>query len=374
MTIFWNNLRRIFGKPVNLVLMVVVPVVLNIFFISVNSMGVSYTIGVIDCDQSELTETLIAELEDRAEIVYLKDNEALIRSGLLNSEIDLALKFPENYAQSLMNGEAAKAQTFAIQETNVSEPITMLISSFTAAAQEFGKQSNGNAEKFYAAINDYVNGSFAAVYESFEFTPEENVSRAVTSLGYLAMGMMFLMSFATTLLLEDKLTRVYSRLMTTPLTRASYLLQHLLSYLIVAIIQIVVIINLIPAIVDISFGSTVSMQLQVMLVTLLFAVVCIAIGLTISRFSKNSVVSGALVGLVNFPLLMLGGCMWPRELMSETLQRIGDFLPTTWFLVAAEEVLYGNGLGAAGKYLLYLGALAAVLLIVSFTVKTDDKC
>ena len=66
--------------------------------------------------------------------------------------------------------------------------------------------------------------------------------------------------------------------------------------------------------------------------------------------------------------------MWPRELMSETLQRIGDFLPTTWFLVAAEEVLYGNGLGAAGKYLLYLGALAAVLLIVSFTVKTDDKC
>jgi ABC-2 type transport system permease protein len=71
---------------------------------------------------------------------------------------------------------------------------------------------------------------------------------------------------------------------------------------------------------------------------------------------------------------MLGGCMWPRDLMPEGLQRVGDFVPTTWFLKAAEEVLYENGLGAAWKELALLGGLAAILITVSFLVETDDKC
>ena len=187
------------------------------------------------------------------------------------------------------------------------------------------------------------------------------------------MGMMFLMTFATTLLLEDKETRVYSRIITTPVTRASYLFQHLLSYLIVAVIQIALIFLIIPNIVEISFGSTTTIEFETMLVTLLFSGVCIAIGLTVSRFSKSSSIAAALVSLINFPVLMLGGCLWPREIMPEGVQRIGDFMPTTWFLNAASSVLNGEGLGAAGKEMLLLGGLILILLILSFVVKTDEK-
>lgn len=373
MTVLMNNLRRIFGRPINIILMIVVPVVLNIFFISISGSAQKYTIGVIDCDKSQLTESLLNELSEEAEIKEIEDNEEIIRSALLNSEIDLALKFDENYAQKIMNGEDAKIQTFAITETNLSEPIRILISSFASSAREIGRQADGDSEKFYKAIEAYVDGTFSAEYDNFEFSSKEKVSRAVTSLGYLAMGMMFLMTFATTLLLEDKETRVYSRIITTPVTRASYLFQHLLSYLIVAVIQIALIFLIIPNIVEISFGSTTTIELETMLVTLLFSGVCIAIGLTVSRFSKNSSIAAALVSLINFPVLMLGGCLWPREIMPESVQRIGDFMPTTWFLNAASSVLNGEGLGAAGKEMLLLGGLILVLLILSFAVKTDEK-
>lgn len=373
MTVLMNNLRRIFGRPINIILMIVVPVVLNIFFISISGTAQKYTVGVIDCDKSQLTESLLNELSEEADIKEIEDNEETIRSALLNSEIDLALKFDKNYAQKIMNGEDAKIQTFAITETNLSEPIRILISSFASSAREIGRQADGDSEKFYKAIDDYVDGTFSAEYDNFEFSSKEKVSRAVTSLGYLAMGMMFLMTFATTLLLEDKETRVYSRIITTPVTRASYLFQHLLSYLIVAVIQIALIFLIIPNIVEISFGSTTTIELETMLVTLLFSGVCIAIGLTVSRFSKSSSIAAALVSLINFPVLMLGGCLWPREIMPESVQRIGDFMPTTWFLNAASSVLNGEGLGAAGKEMLLLGGLILILLILSFVVKTDEK-
>ena len=130
---------------------------------------------------------------------------------------------------------------------------------------------------------------------------------------------------------------------------------------------------IVPKIVDISFGSTTSIVLQVMFVTFLFACVCIAIGLAISRFAKNNSTVGAVVSLVNFPVLMLGGCMWPKEIMPEAIQKIGSFMPSDWFLTAAKTALNGEGLGAAIKEIGLMVGLVAVLLIISFVIKTDDN-
>lgn len=374
MTVLLNNLKRIFLKPINIVLMIVVPIVLNLFFISINNTVQLYDIGVIYNDQSELTDKIVEEIKVGANVVEYEDDIDLINSALLNSDIIMAVRFPENYTKDIIDGKCPKVEIFKIEENTDSVPITMLLASFSTNCGEIGKLCKGDEDKFYDVLEDYVDGIFSTEYENFELSKGENIYRAVSSLGYLAMGMMFLMSFATTLLLEDKVTRVYARLLTTPTTRASYMLQHLLSYVLVAFVQVVLIISILPSIVDIQFGETFGVTLQVMLVTLLFSTTCIAIGLTISRFSKNSVVAGAFVGLVNLPVLMLGGCMWPRDLMPEWLQKVGDYVPTTWFLKAAEEVLYENGLGAAWKELALLAGLAVILLTISFVVKTDDKC
>ena len=376
MTVLLNNLRRIFLKPVNIVLMVVVPIVLNLMFISIYNTEQRYEVGIIDLDDSKLTAAIIEEMQIAANTHEYENDDSVINSALLNSVINMAIRFPENYAQDMIDGKGPKVEIFAIEENSDAIPLTMLVAGIGTNCNEIGKLCEGDEDKFYEVVDDYLEGTFQTEYENFDLSKGEEIERAVNSLGYLAMGMMFLMSFATTLLLEDKVNRVYSRILTTPTTRASYLLQHLLSYVIVAAVQVVLIITLLPVIMEgeLSFGDTFGVTLQVMLVTLIFATACIAIGLTISRFSKNNVVAGAFVSLVNLPVLMLGGCMWPRDLMPEWLQKVSEFVPTTWFLKAAEEVLYENGLGSAWKEIALLLGLAVVLITVSFVVETDDKC
>ncbi len=376
MTVLLNNLKRIFFKPINIVLMIVVPIALNLMFISIFGAEQKFEIGIIDLDDSKLTASIVEELKSAANTHEYENDVDAINSALLNSNISMAIRFPENYAQDMIDGKRPKVEIFAIEENTDSVPVTMLIASIGSNCGEIGKLCKGDEEMFYNTVEDYLAGAYQAEYKTFDLSKGEEIERAVSSLGYLAMGMMFLMSFATTLLLEDKLTRVYSRILTTPTTRASYLLQHLLSYVIVALVQVVLIISLLPVIMngEISFGDSFGVTVQVMIVTLIFATACIAIGLAVSRFSKNNVVAGAFVSLVNLPVLMLGGCMWPRELMPEWLQKVGDFVPTTWFLKAAEDVLYGNGLFSAWKELGLLLGLAAILITVSFVVETDDKC
>lgn len=376
MTVLLNNLKRIFLKPINIVLMIVVPIVLNLMFISIFNAEQMYEVGIIDLDDSKLTASIIEEMKIAANTHEYENDDAVINSALINSTINMAIRFPENYAEDMINGKCPKVEIYAVEENTDSVPLTMLVAAIGTNCGEIGKLCDGDEDKFYDCVEDYLEGTFQTEYKNFDLSKGEQIERAVNSLGYLAMGMMFLMSFATTLLLEDKMSRVYSRILTTPTTRASYLLQHLLSYVIVAAVQVVLIISLLPVIMDgqLSFGDSFGVTLQVMLVTLIFATACIAIGLTVSRFSKNNVVAGAFIGLVNLPVLMLGGCMWPRDLMPEGLQKVGDFVPTTWFLKAAEEVLYENGLGAAWKELALLGGLAAILITVSFLVETDDKC
>jgi ABC-2 type transport system permease protein len=57
--------------------------------------------------------------------------------------------------------------------------------------------------------------------------------------------------------------------------------------------------------------------------------------------------------------------------MPTYVQRIGDFVPTTWFLKAGETVLDGKGLMGASHELLYLFTFAAIILVLSFSIKTE---
>lgn len=373
MTILANNLRRIFCKPINFVLMLVVPVALTFLVITATTEPVKYIIGVVDEDQSELTSSFLKKLETQAVITTLENDEKVINSALLNSEVDMALRFPKGYTQNIIDGKDCKVQTFVIQQTNQTEPMKLLIQSLSGAAREFGKAANGNSKEFYDAFQKYTKPTLTASYQTFEFTKQENINRSISSLGYLAFGMMFLISFATMLILEDKLSRVFSRILTTPTSQASYYGQHFLSYLIVALIQIVVIFNLFPKMTDLSYGEDIQTRLSVMFVTFCFALTCIAIGIMVSRFARSTSTAGALVSLVNLPMLMLGGCLWPREIMPDAVQRIGDFVPPTWFLNGAKEVLNGNGLSAASHEILYMLAFSVVLLLITFCIRTDEK-
>jgi len=369
MTILKNNLKRIFGKKLNIICMIIIPIVLNILIISMSTREIKYNIGILDNDSTQYTQDFISLLEKTCNVKMLNNNDD-IKSMVINSDVDCAFNFENGFTNEMILGNDVYVNTYAMDGTNSLKPIEMYVSSYISASKEIGKASNKDAESFYKGMDSYHQNEYAAEYKDFASASTKGVSAAVTSLGFLAFGMVFLMSFSTMLILEDKISGVYDRIATTPLKRSQYFIQHLISYFTVAVIQVAAVINIIPNIIDVNYGDT-TVVIELMLICCIFALVCISIGIAVSRFSINTLMAGSITTLINLPMLMLGGCLWPREVMPENLQKIGDFMPTRWFLKAAETVLYGDGIMKAMNEILYMLALIIFMLILSFVIKTE---
>jgi len=352
--------------------MLVVPILLNMFLISVATQEVEYKIGILDQDSTPFTQDFISQLKKQYKVTLLTPSDD-VKSMVVNKKLDSAFAFQPGFTVEMLGGKDVSALSYALEGSSIARPIQVYISSYISSAKQIAKAAKGNADAFYKGLDAYKKGTFAVEYKSFSNSTksEQDISNAITSLGYIAFGMLFLMSFSTGLILEDKLSGVYDRLSATPLTRFSYFSQHLLASFLVAAIQVAVLISYLPKLVNVSYGSTPVQQQEVVVVCSVFALACVAIGVTISRFSKTALMATGLTTLVNIPMLMLGGCFWPREIMPKFLQQIGDFMPTTWFLNAGQAVLYGKGLDGARNELSYLIAFAALLLTVSFVVKTE---
>jgi ABC-2 type transport system permease protein len=69
-----------------------------------------------------------------------------------------------------------------------------------------------------------------------------------------------------------------------------------------------------------------------------------------------------------YPMLILSGAAWPRELMPETVQKISAFLPLTYVVNLLGGLWTGEGWGL---HLLDAGVLAGMLLLgILISVKT----
>ncbi|MED3803129.1 ABC transporter permease [Lysinibacillus xylanilyticus] len=371
MTILSNSIKRIFRKRTNILFMLVIPILMNLFLISVATKDVKYNLGILDQDSTPFTKELVSKMQEKYNVTLLTPSDD-VKDLIVNKKLDIAFTFQSGFTADMLEGKDVAAISYALEASNVARPVQVYVSSYISSAKQIATSAKGNEGVFYKGLEAYNKNAFAVEYKSFSTgVSEKDVNNAVTSLGYIAFGMLFLISFSTSLILEDKLTGVYDRITATPLTRSSYFSQHMLASFLVAAIQVLLLISSLPKLVDISYGSTSNQQLEVIAVCLALALACVAIGVAISRFSKSALMASSLTALINIPMLMLGGCFWPREIMPDFMQRISDFMPTTWFLQAGETVLYGKGLNGAIPELSYLIGFAALLLIVTFAVKSE---
>lgn len=370
MTIFMNNLKRIFGRPVNIVFMLVVPVLLNVFIISVSSGDTKYNIGVRDLDQSAFTKEIKNQMEEICQVTVIEESDDL-KQMVLNADVDIAVEFEKGYTDGLIQEGEVKVHTYALNDTNTTDSGQMYLKSLIEAARVIGKAAGGEEQAFYDGMDAYYQKAYKVEYDKFKTSISEKVDLGVQSLGYVAFGMVFLMTFATMMILEDKLNGVYDRICVTPLSMFCYFMQNLFSFLIVAVIQIVLLFAILINWIGLSYGQTIGDVIETGMVCAAFAMVCISIGVIASRFAKTTLMATSVTTLVNMPFLMLGGCLWPRSIMPDMMQKIGEFVPTTWFLKASEQVMYGKGILSVWPYVGGMLVLSFVLIIIAYKVKTD---
>lgn len=367
MTVFFNNMRRILTRPTNLLCMLVVPIVLSIMVITLSGSASGYTLGILDEDNTELTKFLQEAFGEKCTVVTVEAES--IRDMVINNDVSCAIQFEKGFTDAVLAGAEVYAKSYSLGDSNGADPAVLYINTLISAAKNLGKAADGDVKVLLEALEEVVDANYQATYQTYSKDGRDNVENTVSALGYMAVGMMFLMTFASMLLLEDKKSGVFDRITTTQFPRWAYYVQHLLSYFVVALIQICVELLVLPHMADVTFGKDWLETVQVGVVCCAFASVCIAIGITVSRFAKSNLMAGGVISMVNIPMLMVGGCFWPKEIMPEFMQKLSNFMPTAWFLNGAEKVLDGKGFSAAVPEILYMVGLSAALLVVDFSIK-----
>lgn len=319
----------------------------------------TYYLGVSDNDETKFTQTFINELSNKYDIVELKENE--VRDAVINSEVDYALVIKEGTTESIINGKLQEVEAYSIQESNISVPLRIFVNSYLSAARGIGMEVAGDEKKFYEGMNFYLDGKFEMNDStvSSDSAKKEDIMR---SLGFLVLSMVILLTFSTTSTLKDKMSGLYTRIHTGPITKASYEIQTFLSYVFIAVFQLFIVFLIMM------YGlgmDIVDIFVPLFLVMLLFAIGCVALGTFVTSISNNPTQAGAVLNVVNIPMCMLGGALWPVEIMPEVLRNISVLFPTTWVLQASEKILEGEALSSLGIEISILSGFILVFLALS---------
>ncbi|MEB2302396.1 ABC transporter permease [Lysinibacillus xylanilyticus] len=358
MTILKNNFKRILKKKSNWLLIIILPIVLMTVLVMSASSGNTYHLGISDEDQTKFTKTFIDNLSEKYEIVTLETNK--VREAVINSEVDYALVFKENTTEQLINGELQDVEAYSIQESNISVPLRIYVDSYLSAARGIGIEAAGDEVKFYEGMDYYLEGKFTmdASTVSAETAKSETIMQ---SLGFLVLAMVLLLTFSTTSVLKDKVSGLYTRVKSGPLARGSYEIQIFLSYVLIAMFQLF----LVFMIMTYGLGMDIAdIFIPLYLIMLLFAVCCVALGTFVSNISNNLTQANALLNLINIPMCMLGGALWPIDIMPELLKNISVIFPTTWVLQAAEKIVQGDVMSSIGLEIIILASFTLVFLLL----------
>lgn len=367
MTVLVNNLKRIFRKKANIIVMFVLPIAFIAVLSAINGSSSGITVGVVDNDNTKLTQMIKDKLKANGnEIEIIKKDK--IDKGLINKEIDTALIIPKGLTDDIINGKSHdKIKMYGIKGVTNDSSVKYFINSFTSAAANIGSAAKGDSDKFYQGIKDYNNGSFSSEvrYTDGKRDQEQNSS---TSVGFLVMGVIYLSTMVTTLILEDKKLGVHKRMFQSGLSSKSYMLQCIGSFVVVNFIQITGVLLIMKYALGLDLGPS---PVSLFIVLFLFGISCTALGVAISSLCKDLRQANALSMLISTPIAMLGGCYWPRDVMGTTLEQISNFVPTTWALQAANKIIDGKSLANVTVEMGVIVIFILVFFIIAAAKRVD---
>lgn len=342
MIIFSLNLKRIFKKRVNKITIFLAPILFIILAFSLNTVG-TINVAVADKDNTELTSSFIKGLEGKCNVGVMSEED--INTGIINKTIDYGIVIDHGFTDSIIKGEDVQIKSFRTEGANVTSIVKLYMENYVNAAKNISKNTKGSKELFYSSLLDYEKGTFKSENILIGSTKGDGQKEKL-ALGMLGYTMLLIATFSTNIILEDKKNNTYIRMFASPLKNWSYMLQNILSILIVVLIQVFVAFTFMMGVFKAQLGASV---LNMFLIFAVYATSCVALALAIGSVSKNIKQASALGLLINTLMGMLGGLFWPKDYMPDTLLTIGKFTPSYWLTDGMDKLLTSPSLASVAQ-------------------------
>ena len=318
---------------------------------------------VVDQAHTSLSSDLIAELEKstavRPESVELDEAESqfsdrsasvllIIPSGfdtdsLSTGSAELELRQQPNDMDAVIADRAVQAVLgrlgSAIHAAQMAVDEAEQIGTFESESDRkiYFDEALTSAQKLLDDAPSRVNVTRAATSDQIEYDPAANSSagQLITWVFIPLLGLSGLFAF-------ERQQGTLRRLLTTPTSKATFLLGAISGQVIAAIVQMTLLVTFGAFVLNLNWGRE-PLALAVLMVS--FALAASALGTTLGTFVKTEGQASGLSIMLGMVMALMGGCWYPLELFPETVQNIVKVLPTTWAMQGMLDlVLRGGGL------------------------------
>lgn len=156
--------------------------------------------------------------------------------------------------------------------------------------------------------------------------------------GYTVMYVFFIIQYLTAVLKEERQQGTLKRMLGLPISRAELLGGKLLGALLICVLQVTLLLGVGVFLFGLNLGRDLP---ALLLLTLALAAAAVSLGLAAAS-------GGMEAGVLTAPLIisaLLGGCMFPIDLMPPFLRTISHLVPHFWALSAYQDLIVrGQGL------------------------------
>ena len=330
---------------------------LILFGYAINSDPKHLPTAIYAADNSVFSRTIVWGLRNSSyfDITREAKNEAEIQQLLAQGKVQFAVEIPVDFSRKLLRGEKPdllleadatdpSAVGYAIASINLLTT-TVLNRDLTGPLAKL----RGAAPPFNLVTHQHYN--------------PENITQYNIVPGLMGVMLTMTMIIITGLAITRERERgTMENLLSTPVHPSEVIIGKIVPYILVGYIQVFLILLAAKFLFNVPIVGSVPLLL---VLTFLFIVANLAVGITFSTIAKNQLQAVQMAFFFFLPSLLLSGYMFPFRGMPGWAQDIGEVLPLTHYLRVVRGILLkGNGLSEIAPDLWPIVLFLVVMLTI----------
>lgn len=321
------------------------------------------SIGLIDYDNSALSEDFKGYLTKQLDYKIIENNNyEKLSTELIDKKISVIIEIPEDFYEQFAAGNRSELTITSLEDYENAAFIQAYVNNYMSSISILSAGATEAKESFDKLLVNSTKANIPIIKESAATIDQEELkghSGFINSIGFYLMITFSISVVLAYMILDDRLTGIFSRIQITPVKPIQYIIGSGIFGIGICILQIAIYCGFIYFN-DINTGVPLNILMIMMLLFSIF-IVCFSLSIALATKSRNAVTS--IIILFSSIGCILGGAYFPLDMSPKALQNVARILPQFWFMDALRK-LQDNVHTSIGPHLVILGLFAVLTLLI----------
>lgn len=361
MSFVGKEFNHILRDTRTLMVLIVMPVVMIVLFgFALSTEIKDVKVAVYDPSRDAATSRLVSQIDasEYFTVTAFLDGEDGVLDAFRSNSADIALVFEDNfYHRAVHDGDGSLQIIVDGSNTNIGSMAVFYVSSIVSSFQkELAQEAALNQSAEGGSSVDSVSPVTISTSTRMMYNPQMKSAFNFVP-GVMGMILMLVCAMMTSVsIVREKERGTMEVLLVSPVKPFSVILAKAIPYFVVSAFILLIVLCLSVFLIKVPISGSL---MWVVLVSLLFILVSLSIGILISTLVSKQEVAILISGMVlMLPTMLLSGMLFPIESMPKVLQWVSYCVPAKWYIDSI-KVMMIQGLGI--RY-----CLDAVLILCGF--------